>query len=283
VQRRSGGRLKIGLYLIFLLLLSGSLCGVLYKVESSSGKGATPGAPPELTPDIGATATATAQQLPEYFKSKGTLAFDDPLTGGSQWSGGSANGACVFQKSGLDVSVGATATNGINANQVAGGITFHDCIRNSTTQPGDPVYDFAYEVSMIIIKGNCGGIAFHVSGEKMYYFVACQDGSYHLVRYPGDPGQNITPTPEPNSISIDAPAGSINMHPEQNTVAVKTKGVHMDFYVNTNGVYSTDDPENYTGSYNSDQVGVIAKSLQPAVNDPTDVVFTNACMWNLSA
>jgi hypothetical protein len=178
---------------------------------------------------------------------------------------------------GLDASVGATPTNGIT--NVDAGVTFHPCIKQDMAQPLNYVYgNFAYEVNMAINQGDCGGIVFRAKSQAMYYFVICSTGTYRLVRYLGDSQGSVMLIPGSSS-SADPTSAAINTGlAVNNTIAVEARGTHIDLYVNQAKVASIDD-----ASYSSGYVGVIAKSLSDAASHPTDVVFTNARVWNLSA
>jgi hypothetical protein len=129
---------------------------------------------------------------------------------------------------------------------------------------------------MTINKGDCGGVAFRVKDQQTYSFVICENGIYSLVGYLGNSEGSVTliadssPGIDPNPIHMGLGVS--------NTIAVEARGKHIDLYVNGTKIDSKED-----SMYPSGYIGVIAKSLQPAVNDPTDVVFTNARMWKLTA
>jgi eukaryotic-like serine/threonine-protein kinase len=305
----SGGGLKIGIALVCLLLLSGSLCYTVdmryqanatntaqqvaavtasAKASNHATAVADAGTATSSTATAQAQATAAVVQenpLPAYFSGNGTLALKDSLTDdrSNLWVQATAsastpkNGNCMPLHGGLDASVGVTPTNGVT--NVDAGITFHPCIKQDMTQPANYLYgNFAYEVNMTINQGDCGGIVFRAKNQAMYYFVICSTGTYRLVRYLGDsqgstmliPGSSSSP--DPTSLAINTGL-TVN-----NTIAVEARGTHIDLYVNQAKVASIDD-----ASYSSGYVGVIAKSLSDAANDPTDVVFTNVRVWNLSA
>src|SRR6266568_3423212 len=46
--------------------------------------------------------------------------------------------------------------------------------------------NFTYEVKMIILKGDCGGLTFRGSSQthSEYFFQVCQDGTYSLISQP---------------------------------------------------------------------------------------------------
>jgi eukaryotic-like serine/threonine-protein kinase len=302
VQRRSSGRLKTGIALACLLLLGGSLCyavNVRYIVNATStaqqvatatasARSSSRATATASTATAQAQATATAVQdnpLPDYFSGNGTLALKDSLTdnGSNLWVQATAsasapkNGNCMPLQGGLDASIGVTPTNGIT--NVDSTVTFHPCIKQDMAQSSKYVFgNFAYEVTMTINQGDCGGVTFRANNQAMYYFVICSTGTYRLVRYLGDsqgsamliPGSSSSPDPTSSAINTGSAAS--------NTIAVEARGAHIDLYVNKTKIDSIDD-----SAYSSGYIGVIAKSLNPAVNDPTDVVFTNARVWNLSA
>jgi eukaryotic-like serine/threonine-protein kinase len=297
-QRRSGGGLKIGIALLCLLLISGSLCyavnaryhvnatNTLHDVATATASAraassatavAATGTAVASTAIARSQATALAVQenpLPDYFSTNGTsvngtLALDDPLTDDSKgyhWLPATTNipaqnGNCTFQQGGLDASVNGDADYTV---------LFHPCPEN-TADFGN----FAYEVDMTINKGDCGGVTFSGVNARLYYFVICTDGRYRLVRYNRDVG---TPSPTVNPILRDSTSQLIKTGTGQsNTIAVKAVDDHFELYVNQVMIDSID----YVNADKVGKVGVIAKSWD--LNDPTDVLFTNARVWNLSA
>ncbi len=297
---QNGKTLKVAMLLSCLLIITGSLCAFTYtrynaNIISNNQEVATVTASAKTATAATATAdtgtadtgtavasTATAQvqatvdvvqqnPLPAYFSGNGQLGLYDPLTDNSkgyQWlpttppALPAQNGDCAFKGGALDASV-----NG-DENYT---VLFHPCLEGTTD-----FRDFAYEVNMIINKGDCGGVTFRAGDvEGLYYYVICSDGRYRLVRYMHDPGTNVTPTPGLNPVLINSTSQLINMNGQSNTIAVEAKGSHIDLYVNRMKIDSADDP-----GYSTGKVGVIAKSWH--LNDPTDVVFTNARVWTLT-
>src|SRR5206468_804705 len=53
--------------------------------------------------------------------------------------------------------------------------------------------NFATEVQMKVIQGDCGGLVFRADSKtgKMYFLEVCQDGTYHLYRYLDFTGNNV--------------------------------------------------------------------------------------------
>ncbi len=302
-----------GLVVLCMLLLGGSLCyltNMQYHANAintaqqvaavtASARASTrataiadAGTAAAGTAEVRSQATAAVVQanpLPGYFFDTGTLAFDDSLTDSSSnlWVSSSTppkNGNCIPLHQGLDASVGVvkdnsgiTTANGITS--VLPDITFHPCIKGDTTQTTNYTYrNFAYEVNMAINQGDCGGLVFRATSQPMYYFVICSDGTYRLVRYKSDTDGSVTLIPDAGASSSPTSAAIHTGITVNNTIAVKARGAHIDLYVNQAKIDSFDD-----SSYSSGYVGVIAKSLQPAASDPTDVVFTNGRVWTISS
>ncbi len=129
-------------------------------------------------------ATATAIQhnpYPSYLPGNGQLALYDPLmddSEGYEWmpSGQSqiptSNGDCLFNEGRLDASVEGDANHNI---------FFHPCIANTSN-----FGNFAYEVHMTLLAGDCGGVTLRGNGELFYYFIVCQNGQYRFVKYVND-------------------------------------------------------------------------------------------------
>jgi eukaryotic-like serine/threonine-protein kinase len=218
------------------------------------------------TATVQAQATMTTIQnnpYPSYLPGNGQLALYDPLkddSEGYQWlpitppASSTLNNNCAFNGNGLDVSVEGDATNKI---------FFHPCIANIPT-----FGDFAYEVHMTMLAGNCGGMIMRGNAESFYYFIVCQGGHYRFVKYINDQ--------TPAVILKDVNSPSINMLLNQdNFIAIWAKGMTMNLYWNGLLVDSIQDP-----SYNAGQIGVLVRSQN--LNVRTEAVFSNARVWMLT-
>lgn len=120
-----------------------------------------------ISVDVHATMTSQAKGSTSYPLLLGTLALNDSLGGGSQDKQWDLTRYCTFKAGAYH----ATASSGV----------FSTCIARNTNYS-----DFFYEVQMIIIKGDCGGIILRSNGPMLYYFRICRDGTYAFVRYVKD-------------------------------------------------------------------------------------------------
>jgi eukaryotic-like serine/threonine-protein kinase len=209
----------------------------------------------QISTQATAYAAASARNLDPYPPTIGNhLAFYDPLSQPSQWwteypPDPTYGGACQF-------------TNGTyQASQSQGGHLFY-CLA-STPKLGN----FAFEVQMTIIKGDCGGIVsrFDNTSGKFYDFEVCQDGTYTLNRYVDTTGANA------RSLTTNGSSSAIHTGLNQsNVIAVVANGSTLDLYVNYQKIDSVTD----TSSSN----GLIALAVTAKAN-PTAVLYKNAKLW----
>lgn len=135
------------------------------------------------------------------------------------------------------------------------------------------MHNFVYEITMKIIRGNCGGVIFRSNFPLMYYFLICSDGQYRFVRYDRD-NQN-------NRRIIDRSTSSAirTGHNALNTIAVVANEQHFTLYVNYKKVVQADD-----GAYQNGRLGMLAHTGR-IVNGsykyeaPTEIAFTNLRVW----
>ncbi len=126
--------------------------------------------------------------------------------------------------------------------------------------------DFAFQVQMKIVQGNCGGVTFRESSSNgaMYTFLVCQDGTYLLELYQSNTNSNIL---------LNDTSDSINQGLDQtNNIAVVANGTSISLYVNGDKIDFTDD-----FAYSNGKVGLMVRDI----NNSTEVVFTNAQVWTL--
>jgi serine/threonine protein kinase len=200
---------------------------------------------------VGAQATATAQTVinnpyPSYMSGSGTLVLFDPLQGPDNWrnsSNSSFGGTCQFTNGSFHVSQDQPQR-------------FYYC-------PDSAAFgNFALEVQMNIIQGDCGGVVIRSSGDKLYYFTICADGSYSVWKFVDTSGSDATRLTNGNSGSISSSG--------VNVVGLLANGPAMTLYVNRQQVASVDD-----SSFAS---GTIAFVAQDTTN-PTEVAYSNARIW----
>jgi DNA-binding transcriptional regulator YiaG len=198
--------------------------------------------------------TATDQTYPGYLPGHGTLAFFDPLSQehGSQWKSYSysdSGGTCQFSKGAYHIS------------QPVSGY-YAPCAATGTFS------NFAFEVQVTIIQGDCGGVIFRDDGNGHFYvFSLCEDGGYREMKYVDNTGSGGTTLWTNWSPAIHTGLG------QQNTIAVVASGSTMTFYANKQQIAQVQD-----SSYTS---GLLSLFAFPGFRHPTEVVYRNARMWTL--
>ena len=199
-----------------------------------------------------ATATIVAANPDPYPPYTGKLALYDPLSQPLNWgntSDPSFGGACQF------------TGEAYYASESKAGI-FYICGESTDFS------NFAFEVQMRIIKGDCGGILFREDSAtgKLYYFRVCHDGSYSLLLYVGFSGST-------SKILISKTSSAIHTGLNQsNTVAIVANGSTLNIYVNRQKIDSITD-----STYSHGQIGIAAEDR----GDPTEMVYSNARVWTL--
>lgn len=128
--------------------------------------------------------------------------------------------------------------------------------------------NFAYEVEMTILDGDCGALIFRGDfiNYHYYYFHICKDGSYQfsIFTQQGPPTTNF---PQGYSPNINRGRGQVNL------IAVVAINDTITVYANHQSIYSIHD-----GTYSQGQIGVAAENLNAP---PTEVEFSNAHVWVL--
>jgi transcriptional regulator with XRE-family HTH domain len=204
---------------------------------------------------------AADQAYPAYLSGKGTFVFHDPLSqeSGSEWSSSSLNdsgGACQFIGGVYQV------RQQTNTNK-----PFQVCPTRRTFS------DFAFEVQLTIIRGDCGGIIFRMESPwHFYFFKICQNGTSYIRKNIGISGS------DGKALWSSSPAISSVIHSDpgrQNKIAVVASGGMMTFYINEQKVCLMQDDSNILGN-----IALIA-DLYHKVGHPTDVAYSNARLWAL--
>jgi eukaryotic-like serine/threonine-protein kinase len=199
------------------------------------------------------TATATAYQNLLTGSTGGVPAINDPMSNnkrGSAWEEGTFNdgGACRFAGGAYQATIAT--------------LNFFQTCAATATDFGN----FAFQVQMKIIKGDCGGVVFRADylNSKFYYFNVCQDGSYNLYSYVNN-SQSHTLT-QGNSPAVTNGLNQLNL------ITVVAKGHTIVLYINKQLVDSVND-----STYSHGQVGVTADET----SNPTQVAYTTAEVWTL--
>jgi hypothetical protein len=128
--------------------------------------------------------------------------------------------------------------------------------------------DFAFEVDMNIINGECGGIIFRADQNttRYYLFKACQYGDYALLKYVDNVSAGVVTLTASNSTSIKTGLGQFNQ------LAVFADGNNITLYINSQRIATVED-----SSYTSGNIALLADG--PDIS--TEVVFSNAKSWVL--
>ena len=126
--------------------------------------------------------------------------------------------------------------------------------------------NFAFEVQLKILHGDCGGMIFRADSNsgKLYFFEVCQDGRYLFSRYLDYTGNNVKDLAGGTSAAITT---GLN---QANVIAVVAQGSTLSIYVNKQKIASASD-----STFNHGQIGLLADSN----NQPTEVAFTDVKVW----
>lgn len=259
-------RVKTGVVIATIVLVLAMLSAGIFELakNTSLGKNLAPAVNSTQTAQAQATTTAqtNATLTPQtpYPPSNAKPVLNDPLsnnTEGYQWDITSdAYGGCAFTRSAYQAST------------VAG--YFRICTAENTA-----FANFAYEVQMTIIKGDCGGIFFRAESAltHYYFFRVCQDGSYALFIYLGPAGsaaasQNRSLVSGQTSSEINTGLNQVNL------VAIVAQGNTLELYVNHQQIDNTID-----NTYNEGQIAVGADGFPE--KHATEVIYSNAKVWQL--
>jgi hypothetical protein len=274
-SQRRGNRtgLIIGVVVLLLVIIVGGVLSVSRLGSQVSSSTATPTVVPAqataaaqahatatastaLTATAHAQATATASVIaanPDpYTSGSGKLALIDPLSDNSKgysWDVGSyTDGTCAFSGGAYHAS-----TPKINF--------FYICTAQATD-----FSNFALEVQMKILQGDCGGMVFRSESKsgKLYFFEVCQDGTYQFYRYLDYTGNNVKNFAGGSSAAITT---GLN---QSNVIAVVAQGSTLSIYVNKQKIASASD-----STFSHGQIGLVADSY----SHPTEVAFNDVKVW----
>jgi hypothetical protein len=129
--------------------------------------------------------------------------------------------------------------------------------------------NFAFEVEMTIVQGDCGGALFRsdsIKG-KYYKFSICRNGTFTLFKYMDDTGKNtqaLVPMRDYSAIKR-----GMN---ETNVIAVVAKGEQITLFINKQQAVIVQD-----GSLEAGCIELIAANDSSG----TEVVFQNMKIWTV--
>jgi eukaryotic-like serine/threonine-protein kinase len=204
-----------------------------------------------ITAVVAATATMDAAYPDTYAPNDhATLFLYDPMSKADQWKPdqSSPGGYCRYVSAAYHIKESQT------------GYTYH-CFSKFS------ISNFAFEVQMRVLSGDCGGLDFRAQANgKEYEYTVCQDGSFSIWV---DKDNNVNNNRE----LIGSQSSAIKKGLGQpNTLAVVAKGTTLVFYINHTKLYSANDTTSDQGS-----IGLIADSSA----NQTETTFSSARLWSL--
>lgn len=197
-----------------------------------------------------ANLTATAV-VTSHFPPFTSLAFHDSMTtDDGQWPSSST---CQFTSTGYQISI-AQAGN------------FEWCPPTTATK----YTDFAFQVTMTIKSGDCGGLLFRVVDNNNFYIVLiCADGTYDVGDFQNNkPSWSSDLTKRPTGTTIHQGLG------QQNVVAIVAQGSTFNLYVNDLSKV-TDSLTDNANTFTQGSIGLLASDFA----NPTSVQYTDALVW----
>ena len=202
-------------------------------------------------------ATATVKALIENYRSTvttGNLVLNDGLKVSSQdtnWDTGNAaiagDGSCAYAGGSYHSIPPQTGS-------------FAPCFN-----PSSNFSNFSYEVHLMVVQGDQGGIIFRANKANgtFYYFHIDRKGSFALEKYDHFILTGVLKNGSSPSILTD-----LN---QTNLIAIVAIGNTTSMFVNMRSIARVTD-----STYNQGQIGVIGQNI----NNPTDVAFTDAKVWS---
>lgn len=203
-----------------------------------------------------AEATTTALQSIYTQVTSGSPSLNDPLSGqdGNNWDAGSTSGQGSCKFSGNAYHAGVQQSD-----------YFYACFAETPT-----FSNLAFQVQMMIIQGDYGGIIFRAdsANSKYYYFRIGKDGAYDLTISTDTSFAHDRLLKSGNASSIIKTG--LN---QTNLVTVVAKGSDLYLFVNQQYLDKVSD-----STYKSGQIGVFGGDFASA---SADVAFTNAKVWTI--
>ncbi len=243
------GMIYRGMLLLVILILV--ISAVYFVRISNRPAGSSPTAIPTAPSTAQATLTATALQNIYKQATSGIPALNNALSqANSSFAYTSSN--CVFTSGAYLV----TAPSG----------HYDYC-------PGGPSFtNFASEVQMTVLKGDCGGIMFRTNATtgKYYVFEVCANGDYGVFLYVSPNAEDYQTLRVSNSPAVKTGLNRTNV------IAVVAYGQHFFLYVNRQAIDSFSDT-----SYSSGQTGFVADSsgVIGGAAASTDVAYNDQKVW----
>jgi hypothetical protein len=171
-------------------------------------------------------------------------------TASSDWDSSSI---CQFTSTGYQVSIAQAGH-------------FQYCLNSGTFG------DSAYQVTMSIQQGNCGGLIFRrIDNSNLFLFEVCADGTYNSSALITNTWHSLYSTRRASA----AIQQGLN---KQNVIAITVQGDTVNMYVNGNKIDTGTNQTLTSNTFSQGAIGLVADDT----GDPTAVVYTNALVWTAS-
>lgn len=209
---------------------------------------------PQNHPHVHASPTPVNPDANPYTNAMSALRFSDPLSKPGMWQSlpydQLTDGFCLFQQGAYHASSNKTHV--------------------YTLCPASPqqqaTSDMTFEIHMQILHGDCGGLLLRGDFQQgnFYYFDVCFDGHHYLATY------------KHFALLQQLPAQTSVLPALQNdsqaniTMGVVAQGSLLTFFLNGQQVDQLTD-----STYTSGQIALLCF----AINNPTEIVFSNARLW----
>ena len=194
-----------------------------------------------------ATAVASATAIAtSHYPPFTTVALNDSLTSAS--SAWNTSTICHFSSTGYQISI-----------QQANSL--QPCVDSG--QYGE----LAYQVTMSISQGDCGGLIFrYVDNNNFFFFEVCANGRYELGDYVNN---------NESDLGFHANSAIKQGLNQQNMIAVTVQGDTINMYVNGNNIDGATDSILTGSTFSQGRVGLLAHDA----GDPTSVTYIDALVW----
>lgn len=242
VQTRRRGKTALLVCLILLIVLAGGGGASYYFVFQPKNVNHI-----QTPPPVNKNANPYTSSMP-------MLSFADPLSKPAMWQSlpndQLTDGYCLFQQGAYHAS----------ANKTAVYTLCPAASQQSVTS------DMTFEVRMQILHGDCGGFLFRGDFQQgdFYYFDVCFDGRHYLATYHHFALVQQLPAHASMLPALQADAQATV------TVGVVAQGSSLTFFLNGQEVDRATD-----STYSSGQIALLCF----AINNPTEVVFSDARLW----
>ncbi len=266
-QKRSPVRTIVLAVIALVIILAAVFSFLLYQSGQTAQHNASATATAQTQAHNNATATVLARQnatatafastnltatavVTSHFPPFTTLSFYDPLntSSNSNWS---SSTPCQASSNGYQVSIAQVNT-------------FEYC----SYLPGT-FGEFAYQATMNIQQGDCGGLIFrYVDSKNLFLFEVCQNGSYNLNALVNNQWSYLYTNNHPSA----AIQKGLN---KQNVLAITVQGDTVNMYVNGQKIDTGTDQDLTSSKFSTGSISLEADD----VSNPTTVMYTDALVW----